>query len=92
MSKDVEHLKCFSVVRDSSIENSLFRSLPLLLIGLFDLLVSSFLSSLCIGPVSDVKLVKIFSHSVGFCFVLLTKCLLLTAFQIHLLSVLVPVP
>ena len=47
----------------------------LLFIGLCDLLVSNFLSSLYIlefRPLSDVGLVKIFSHSVGCHFVLLT--------------------
>ena len=43
--------------------------------GLFGILMSSFLGSLCIleiSTLSDVGLVKIFSHAVGCCFVLLT--------------------
>ena len=45
------------------------------LIGSFAVLMSNFLSSLCvleIGPLSDMRLVNIFSHSGGFLFVLLT--------------------
>ena len=53
---------------------------PIFLIGLFDSVVSSFLSSLYtldIRPLSDVELVKIFSHSVGCHFVFLTMSLAL---------------
>ena len=75
MSKDVEHFfRCFSAIWYSSVENSLFSSVPHFLKLLFDSLESNFLSSLhiCdISPLSDVGLVKIFSQSVGFCFVLL---------------------
>ena len=40
--------------------------------GLFDFLESTFLCSLYISPLFDLGLVKIFSHSVGGLFVLLT--------------------
>ena len=66
----------------------------LLFIGLCDLLVSNFLSSLYIlefRPLSDVGLVKIFSHSVGCHFVLLTVSFalqkLLSFRRLHLLIV-----
>ena len=76
MTKDVDHfLKCLSAILDSSVESSLFRSVLHVFIGLCDLLVSNFLSSLYIleiRPLSDVELVKIFSHSVSCRFVLLT--------------------
>ena len=77
MTKDVEHfLKCLSAILDSSVESSLFRSvLHFFLIGLIVLLMTNFLSSLYIleiRPLTNVGLVKIFSHSVGCCFVLLT--------------------
>ena len=75
-TKEVEHfLKCLLAILDSSVESSLFRSLLHFLIGLFVLLMTNFLSSLFIleiSPLSDVWLVKIFSHSVGCPFVLLT--------------------
>ena len=68
MAKDVEHFfKCFSAPWDSSGENSPFISVLHFLIGLFSLLISSFLGSLYIleiSPLSDMGLVKIFSHSV----------------------------
>jgi hypothetical protein len=74
--KDVEHfLRCFSAIRYSSVENSLFSSVPNFLIGLFDSLEPNFLNSLYIfdiSPLSNVGLVKIFSQSVGCLFVLLT--------------------
>ena len=74
--KEVEHvLKCLLAIRSSSVVNSLFRSVPHFLIGLIRVLVSSFLSSLYIleiPPLSDEGLVKIFSHSEGSLFVLLT--------------------
>ena len=76
MAKDFERfLKCLSAISDSSVENSLFSSATHFLISLFGVLVASFLSSLYIleiSPLSDVGLVKIFSHSVGCRFVLLT--------------------
>jgi hypothetical protein len=55
--------------------NSLFSSISHFLIGLFGFLVINFLSSLYILdiiPLSDVGLVKFFSQSVGFQFVLVT--------------------
>ena len=75
IAKDVEHdLKCLLAIR-SSFENSLFSSVPHFLTGLIRVLVSSFLSPLYlleIRPLSDEELVKIFSHSEGSLFVLLT--------------------
>ena len=67
MTKDVEHfLRRFSVIRYSSVENSLFSSVPQFLkIGLFVSLESNFLSSLYIldiSPLLDVGLVKIFPN------------------------------
>jgi hypothetical protein len=58
MIKDAEHFfRCFSVIRYSSVENSLFSSEPHFLMGLFDFLESNFLSSLYIldiSPLSDL--------------------------------------
>ena len=74
MIKDAEHFfRCFSAIRYSSGENSLFSSVPHFLLGLFDFLESTFLSSLCIldiSTLSDLGLVKTFSKSVGGLFVL----------------------
>jgi hypothetical protein len=73
MTKDVEHFfKCFLVIRDSSVQNSVLLGSSFL-IGLFEFLVSDFLSSLYnldISPLSDVGLMKIFSQYVGCHFVL----------------------
>ena len=58
MIKEAEHfLKCFSAIWYSSGENSLFSSEPHFLMGLFDFLESTFLSSLYIldiSPLSDL--------------------------------------
>ena len=82
MIKDVEHFfRCFSAIQYSSVENSLFSSVPHFLLGLYDFLESSFLSSLYIldiCPPSDLGLVKIISQSVGGLFVLLTSVFCLT--------------
>jgi hypothetical protein len=79
MIKDVEHFfRCFSVIQYCSVENSLFSSVSHCLMGLFDLLESSFLSSLYIldiSPLSEFRLVKILSQSVGGLFVFLSFCL-----------------
>ena len=76
MIKDVEHFfRCFSAIRYSSGENSLLSSEPHFLVGLFDFLKSTFLSSLYmldISPLSDLGQVKILSQFVGGLFVLLT--------------------
>jgi hypothetical protein len=76
MIKDVEHFfRCFSAIRYSSAENSLCSSVPHFFDGLFDFLESTFLSSLHIldiSPLSDLRLVKVLSKTVGGFFVLLT--------------------
>jgi hypothetical protein len=58
MIKDGEHFfRCFSAIRYPSGENSLFNSEPHLLMGLFDFLEFTFLSSLYIldiSPLSDL--------------------------------------
>ena len=88
MIKDVEHFfRYFSAIQYSLVENSLFSSVPHFLIGLFSFLESNFYSSLYkldISPLSDLGLVKIFSQSVGYLFVLLTVSFCLTeAFQFY---------
>jgi hypothetical protein len=69
MTKDVEiFFRCFSALQTSSVETSLFSSVPHFLIGLFGSLESNFFSFLYILDISflwDVGLVKIFSQSVG---------------------------
>ena len=86
MTKDVKHLKCFWAIWDYSVENSLLISAPHFLLGLFGLLIPSFLSSLYIldiRPLSDVGLVKILSHSIHCHFVLLTVSFALQKLQFH---------
>ena len=71
MTKDVDCTYLNSAIRDASLKNSLFSSVLHFKNGL---LLSSFLSSLYvldISLLSDAVLVKIFSYSVGCCFVLL---------------------
>jgi hypothetical protein len=56
MIKDVKHFfRCFSAIWNSSVENSLFSSVPHFKIGLFGFLESNFLSSLHILDISPVK-------------------------------------
>ena len=75
MTKDVDHfLQRLSAILDSSIESSLFRSVLHFVNWILCSLDDNFLSFLYIvetRPLSDVGLVKIFSHCVGPCFVLL---------------------
>jgi hypothetical protein len=53
MIKDIDHFfRCFSAIRYSSVENSLFSSVPHFLIGLFGFLESIFLISLYILNIS----------------------------------------
>jgi hypothetical protein len=55
MIKDAEHVfRCFSVIRVSSGENSLFSSEPHFLMGLSDFLESTFFSSLYIIDISPL--------------------------------------
>lgn len=74
-SKGVENFyKCFSAIQDSTVENSLFQSVPKLLIELYGFLSSKVISSLCIldiSPLLNVGLRKINSHPLGCNFVLL---------------------
>ena len=76
MIKDDEHFsRCFSAIQYSSVKNSLFSSVSHFLIGLFEFLEFSCLSSLYIldnNPLSSLGLVKILFQSVGGLFVLLT--------------------
>jgi hypothetical protein len=87
ITKDFDHFfRCFSAIRDSSVVNSQFSSIPHVLIELFGFLVISFLRSLYIldiSPLSDVGLVKIFSQSVGCQFVLSIILCLTDIFQFH---------
>jgi hypothetical protein len=82
MIKDVEHFfRCFSSIWYSSVENSLFSSVPHFLMGLFEFLESIFLSSLYIldiNPLSDLELEKILSQSVGGPFCLIDSIFCLT--------------
>ena len=62
----------------------LISSVSYFVIGSFVLFVSNFLSYLYIldiNPLSDVKLIKILSHSFSYRFVLLTMSLTLEALQ-----------
>jgi hypothetical protein len=74
MTKDVDFFGWFLTIQDSSVEKSLFSSIPYFSIGLFGSLESNFLRSLYILdiiPLSDIGLVNVFSQSVGCWFVLL---------------------
>jgi hypothetical protein len=88
MIEDIEHFfRFFSAICYSSVENSLFSFVPHSLVGLFDFLESTFLSSLYIldiSPLSDLGLVKIFSQSVGGLFCLIDNVFCLTeALQLY---------
>ena len=66
MIKDVEHFfRCFSAIQYYSVENSLFSSVPHFLIGLFDFLESTFLSSLYIFDISPLSEKEEHSSIVG---------------------------
>ena len=84
MTKDADHFSmCFSDICVSLVENSLFSSVPKFLIGLFGSLKSNYLNYLNIldiSPLSDVRLIKIFSQSVGSHFVLVTISFALQTF------------
>ena len=55
MTKDAEHFfRCFSAIQYSSVENSLFSSVPHFKIGLFGSLEFNFLSSLYILDISPL--------------------------------------
>ena len=85
MAKDAEHfLKCLSAILDSSVESSLFRSAPHSFNGLSVLLMTNFLSSLYIfgDQPSVLCMVKIFSHSLGCHFVLLTMSFALQSLSV----------
>jgi hypothetical protein len=80
MTKDAKHFfRCFSAILYSSVEISLFSTVPHFLIGLFGSLESNFLNSLYIldlSPLWDVGLVNIFSQLIDCQFVLcLTEAL-----------------
>ena len=76
IAKGVEHFfKCLSTILYFSVEIFLFRSVLRVFFALFALLMTSFLSSSYIwgiSPLSNEGLMKVFSHSVGCHFVLLT--------------------
>jgi hypothetical protein len=93
MTKDVDHFfKCFSVIRDFSVKNSLFRTVQHFknwIIWFVDVYFLEFLHILDVSSLPDVELVKIFSHSL--LFVLLRVCFALEKIfgfmRFHLLTV-----
>ena len=72
ISDDERLFMCLLAIRISSFEKCLFTSPADFVIGLFDFLLLSCVSSLCImeiNPLSDKLLVNIFSQLVGCFFV-----------------------
>lgn len=79
MIKEFKHFfTCFLTIRDFSVENYLFSSVPHFYWVIW--VLSNCLISLCIlniSPLSNIGLVGIHSQCIGFCFVLLIESLAL---------------
>lgn len=68
MANDVEHLfVCFLILCVSSLSKRLFKSFAQFFIGLFDILLLSGKSSLCILDKGSLRLAKTLFHC-GLCF------------------------
>jgi hypothetical protein len=84
MIKDAEHFfRCFSAIQYSSGKNSLFSSEPHFLMGLFDFLESTFLSSLYIldiSPLFDLGKYLIYIHC-SFKLVVLTGTIICVIYE-----------
>jgi hypothetical protein len=91
MTRDFEHcFKCFSAIQDSSLVNSLFRSIHQFFLDVVCFLEVSFLSSSCILDISallDVRLVKVFFPICRLCICPIDCVFCLTeTFQSHKIS------